>query len=85
MAGPTEPEDQLAAEWRPRAPSCRYQSRKCRSRGRAPLVLCALLVVAASGAAAWWLGAVPAVAVYLAGTLALVVALLGVARRPDRR
>ena len=81
MAGPTEPEDQLAAEWRPRAAA----PAAIRSRGRAPLVLCALLVVAASGAAAWWLGAVPAVAVYLAGTLALVVALLGVARRPDRR
>ena len=79
MAGPTEPEDQLTAEWRPKA-----LAPAVRSRARAPLVLCALLVVAASGAAAWWLGAVPAIAVYLAGTLALVVALRAMARRPDR-
>lgn len=79
MAGPTEPEDQLTAERHPAA-----STPAIRPRGRAPLVLCALLVVASSAAAAWWLGAVPAIAVYLAGTLALVAALLGVARRPAR-
>ena len=78
MAGPTEPEDQLTAERRPAATSA------TRPRGRATLVLCALLVIAASAATVRWLGVVPAVAVYVAGTLTLVAALFGMARRSDR-
>lgn len=79
MAGPTEPDDQLTAE------RCPPPAPAARPRGRGPLVLCALLVVAASAASAWWLGLVAAVTVYAAGTLALVAALLALARRPQRR
>ena len=79
MAGPTEPDDQLTAE------RCPPAVPTTRPRGRAMLVLCALLVVAASAAAVRWMGVVPAVVVYVAGTLALVAALFGMARRPDRR
>lgn len=76
MEGPAEPDDQLTADNRAAA-----AAPFAGSRGRAPLVLCALAVVAASLAAAWWLGVVAAVAVYASGTLVLVAALLLLARR----
>ncbi|MGI4975919.1 MAG: hypothetical protein ACRYG6_03145 [Janthinobacterium lividum] len=44
------------------------------------LVVCALAVVAGSLAAAWWLGAVAAVAVYVSGTLLLAAGLIVLAR-----
>ena len=81
MAGSGEPDEQLTAERRQDTPAALDP----RARGRGRLVLCALLVVVAAAAAAWWLGPVAAIAVYAGGTLALVVALLGPARRQDRR
>lgn len=80
MAGATEPDNQLTAERRRAAAVAPV----ARPRGRGPLLLCALLVVLASAASAWWLGVVAAFAVYAMGTLALVLALLGLARRPNR-
>ena len=82
MAGATEPDDQLTAERR-RAAAAAVPI--ARARGRASLMLWALLVVVASAATAWWLGVVAGFAVYASGTLMLVVALLGLARRPDGR
>lgn len=77
MAVPAEPENQLRAEERPAAAA----APTVRSAGRPLLVLGALSVVAASLAAAWWLGVEAAVAVYASGTLLLVAALLVLARR----
>ncbi len=81
MAGATEPDDQLTAERRRAATAALFP----KARGRAPLLLCALLVVVASALAAWWLGVVAAFAVYATGTLMLVAALLRMARRADGR
>ena len=72
-----EPDDQVTAEWR--------QGGTGAAAGRRPwtrgvLVLCALAVVAASGTAAWALGAVAALGVFVAGTLGLVAALMVLAR-----
>lgn len=78
MGGAGEPDDQLTAQGC-RAATARDVPPRA-ARARAMLVACALAVVAGSLAAAWWLGALAAVAVYVSGTLLLAAALLVVAR-----
>lgn len=72
-----EPNDQVMAERR------REMAAVAATHGswaRGVLVLCALVVVAASVTAAWALGMVAALGVFVAGTLTLVAVLLILAR-----
>lgn len=76
-----EPDDQVTVE------PCRESAADAATHGswaRGALALCALVVVAASVTAAWALGVVAAIGIFVAGTLTLVAALLILARGAGR-